>query len=467
MTPASGSGTAHISVMRTPQSRYRIDRFIPLRVNRDFLWHSDCPIDNGSQSNPSTARSNAIHTAAMAKVLLSGQGVNARVFTFSKPTSHTSEHHQSELRRIYTQNKDNNRIQQVNMRHIMMRAERVLDAPNLCNDAHINLIDWSAANLLAVALGPSVFLWNGETHSVSRLCTLPNPNDLVTSIQFIQGGSHLAIGTSSLMNDVQLWSIETQQQLRSMRGHEARSGALAWNGTILSSGSRDRSIIHHDVRAPVHRIVQLRAHEGEVCSLKWNSESSQLASGSSDHQAMVWDVSSTSMSLTGCKPRLAFTHSRATVKALAWCPFRRNLLATGAGTADQHIRLYNTVNGLLLDAVSSESQVTSIQWSRTEHELLSSHGNPGNHLSVWKFPSLAKVADLVGHTSPVLHSAVSPDGGTVVSVSADETLRFWQVWNTMDTKTTSMHSVCNAHLSSSGSVTRQMSRQSLLASSIR
>lgn len=39
---------------------------------------------------------------------------------------------------------------------------------------------------------------------------------------------------------------------------------------------------------------------------------------------------------------------------------------------------------------------------------------------------MAKVAELTGHTSRVLHLAQSPDGTTVVSAAADETLRFWR-----------------------------------------
>lgn len=40
--------------------------------------------------------------------------------------------------------------------------ERILDAPDVVNDFYLNLIDWSLTNLLAVALGPSVYLWNAD-----------------------------------------------------------------------------------------------------------------------------------------------------------------------------------------------------------------------------------------------------------------------------------------------------------------
>ncbi len=41
---------------------------------------------------------------------------------------------------------------------------------------------------------------------------------------------------------------------------------------------------------------------------------------------------------------------------------------------------------------------------------------------------MAKIADLTGHTSRVLHLSLSPDGTTVVSAGGDETLRFWRLW---------------------------------------
>ena len=40
---------------------------------------------------------------------------------------------------------------------------------------------------------------------------------------------------------------------------------------------------------------------------------------------------------------------------------------------------------------------------------------------------MVKVAELTGHTARVLHMAQSPDGTTVCSAAADETLRFWRI----------------------------------------
>jgi cell division cycle protein 20 (cofactor of APC complex) len=80
-------------------------------------------------------------------------------------------------------------------------------------------------------------------------------------------------------------------------------------------------------------------------------------------------------------------------------------------------------------SADAESQVTSIIWAPQERELLTAHGYSRNHLSLWKYPSLVKSAELEGHSGRILDLAQSPDGSLVCSVSADETLRFWQMFS--------------------------------------
>ena len=92
------------------------------------------------------------------------------------------------------------------------------------------------------------------------------------------------------------------------------------------------------------------------------------------------------------------------------------------------IRFWNANNGNMLNEVDTHSQVCSLQWSVHDKELVSSHGYSHNQLILWKYPSMVKVAELTGHTSRVLHMAQSPDGTTICSAAADETLRFWNAF---------------------------------------
>jgi len=67
-------------------------------------------------------------------------------------------------------------------------------------------------------------------------------------------------------------------------------------------------------------------------------------------------------------------------------------------------------------------------WNPFEKEILSSHGFVKNQLSIWRYPSMTRTHELTGHTSRVLHTTLSPDGTVVCSAAADETLRFWKVF---------------------------------------
>jgi len=58
----------------------------------------------------------------------------------------------------------------------------------------------------------------------------------------------------------------------------------------LTSGSRDKNIINHDVRVKDNIISILNFHEKEVCALKWSNNCKLLASGGNDNQLFVWDV---------------------------------------------------------------------------------------------------------------------------------------------------------------------------------
>lgn len=401
------------------------DRFIPNRdgMNPALTMHAvsnenSCP----ENLNASTDTSGSFNSC-LAQSLFEGDDVNSKVLAFKKKAPKASEQFHNNLRVIYTQQKTTQVVKKT--RHISSTPERVLDAPDLLDDYYLNLLDWSSTNTLAVALGPCVYLWDAVTGNIEMLFEATDDAH-VTSIRWMQDGSHLAVGMSS--NDVQMWDVARQKRVRIMKGHQARVGSLAWNNHVLSTGSRDSNIFHHDVRIAQHHIATLDLHTQEVCGLEWSPDGTQLASGGNDNMCYIWDAMNT-------QPRHAMAESCAAVKALAWCPWEKNLLATGSGTADRNIRFYNSLTGSVVNSIDTGSQVCSLIWSKNSKELMSSHGFADNQLTFWNYPSMTKVAELKGHTSRVLHTALSADGTTVCSAAADETLRFWNVWEPANKKT--------------------------------
>lgn len=201
-------------------------------------------------------------------------------------------------------------------------------------------------------------------------------------------------------------------QLRTLQGgHNSRVGALAWNNHILTTGGMDSLINNNDVRIRSHIVETYRGHQQEVCGLKWSGSGQQLASGGNDNLLYIWDRSAN----TQTQWLHRFEDHTAAVKALAWCPFQSNLLASGGGAGDRCIKFWNTHTGACLNSVDTGSQVCSLLWSKTERELLSSHGFTQNQLTLWKYPSMVKIAELNGHTSRVLFMAQVTNSSQICS----------------------------------------------------
>ncbi len=135
---------------------------------------------------------------------------------------------------------------------------KVLDAPALQDDYYLNLIDWSTQNFLAVGLASSVYLWNANNSKVTKLCDL-GISDSATSVSWALKGPQLGLGTNS--GEVQIWDVNKMKRVRILQGHTNRVGAIAWNSNIVSTGSRDKTILHRDLRQNSSFINKLVGHK--------------------------------------------------------------------------------------------------------------------------------------------------------------------------------------------------------------
>ena len=365
------------------------------------------------------------------------------------------------------------------IRKIPQEPERILDAPNLNDNFYYNPLDWGSKNILSVSLGSYNYLWNYnnlETYLLTK-----NENEIeYCSSSFMDNGVCLALGLNN--GNIELWDIEKQIKIRTLVGHSDRVGTLTWNGYNLYSGSKDTNILSHDVRIKNHLIMKLSGgHNKEVCTIKWNSDFKYLASGGNDNLVCLWDVrgkneknkssfwdilnsqsddenenddnieedyyeynleSNGTNIINGnnkyklnsinkknniIEPLTIINKHKGPVKALAWSPWQRNVLATGGGKKDNVIRFYNADTKSVIGEYNTGSQVCQILWNKYEKEIISSHGNSKNSICVWTYPKMNKIAELNGHLSRALYMAMSPDGCTLVSGSSDETLRFWNI----------------------------------------
>ena len=332
-------------------------------------------------------------------------------------------------------------------RKINLTPERILDAPNLVDDYYLNLLEWGRANLLAVALGPDIYLWNAETCETSLLMSTIKDNTPIlednahniTSLSWMNNGICLGLGLPN--GTIELWDVVKGSKIREMKGHSDRISSLAWNIYNISSGSKDKLLKNFDVRSPEGETWKIRQHKQEVCALKYSPEFDLLASGGNDNVAYIWDVRKLNNKLLNIsnlndinnsdynttKPYVINNYHTAAVKAMAWCPWQRHILATGGGTKDKTIKVFNCDSNKIIKNVETGSQVCALLWNKKEREIISSHGFNKNQITIWNYQKMRKVCELKGHMSRVLYLTMSSDENYICSGSGDETLRFWKI----------------------------------------
>jgi len=401
------------------------DRFIPNRSAIDFDTSHYKLIREESSSSANSSEVLSPSKREYQRIMkdnLAGELSSTRVLSYQTKPSGPPDSHSNNLKILYSASKSQQSSKKV-ARHIPQAPERILDAPDIINDYYLNLVDWSSNNHLAVALGAHVYLWNAATGDIHQLCQLGGEEDYVASVKWVEEGSYLALGTST--GNIQLWDVEQSRMLRVLEGLDSRVASLSWNKWLLAGGSRSGQIQQSDTRVASHVLASVQAHSQEVCGLSWAPDGKYLASGGNDNVLNIWPTQLNSLH-TSNTPLHSLTSHQAAVKALAWCPWQSNILASGGGTADRTIKIWNASNGQMLSSTDTKSQVCSLVWANEYRELVSSHGYVNNEIIIWKYPTMEKTAELLGHTERVLHLSLSPDGSTVMSAGADETLRLWR-----------------------------------------
>ncbi|PSS33230.1 Cell division cycle 20.1, cofactor of APC complex like [Actinidia chinensis var. chinensis] len=229
---------------------------------------------------------------------------------------------------------------------------RILDAPNIRDDYYLDIMDWGKTNMVAIALGSELYLWNAETRNIQKLLQVDRENDYPSSVAWSADARTVAVGHRC--SEIQLWDAEALKLVRSLEGHQKKVGTLAWNGHILTSGSLDKAIINHDVRVRNSLISRVQTHTHQVCGVKWSSSGNLLASGGNDNLIYIWEASKISSS--------HFLHRlndhRGAVKALAWCPYDSDVLASGGGSMDRCIKLWNIQKGVCINSIDTKAQAS-------------------------------------------------------------------------------------------------------------
>lgn len=292
------------------------------------------------------------------------------------------------------------------------------------------------ATLASGSVGVTATLWDVETGQ--ELLTLEGHAELVYSVAFSPDGTTLATG--SFDDTVILWSVKTGQQLRTLQGHTDNVYRVTFSpdGEILASASGDDTVILWDVETG----EQLRALEGlagtvdNVYTAAFSPDGQMIASGSSDKTIVLWDVDSG-------QQLLALEGHTGVVDSVAFSPDGQIL---ASGSYDKTVILWEVETGQQLHVLEGQTGVVYSVAFSPDGAILASGAVDGT-VVLWDMeavmagpaakppqPSptptvtvLSPPRTLEGHAERVWAVAFSPDGQTLASGSADETVILWDV----------------------------------------
>jgi WD40 repeat protein len=269
---------------------------------------------------------------------------------------------------------------------------------------------------------------------------------------WVNGVVHLAderhIITGSLDGSLQLWDLESGAQIGNewrapVRDSGVWSMALSPDGKTIANGSGggDDSVTLWDIETR-KVISKWTGHTNVVYALCWRADGEQVASGSWDGTARVWDVNTGETILT-----IKTGHQWARV--VMYSP-DSSKLATG-GDRENAVKIWDAKTGELLNTLKHYHWVDKLAWTSDGKKLIS--GEYGL-IRIFDTTTWQQIAILEGHTNIVNAISLSQNNRLLASVSWDKTTRLWNLDTNLQVGPSLQHEegLCSAALPPAGKV---------------
>jgi WD40 repeat protein len=267
--------------------------------------------------------------------------------------------------------------------------------------------------ILASGLNRELNLWDSTSgQTVARILIDSEP---LKSVAISRDGRLVASGSES--GSIVLWrDLEGVCEIQTLGREFGEIYTLAFSpdGSQLASAGTECKISLWDV-ATGRLLRNLKGHTGEVRCVAFSADGRNLISGSSDGTARIWECESAT------ELRRVRAHAGALVESVCFSPDQTQFVSGGR---DRTIRLWNRSTAAELRRFDGHTlDVKSVDFAPDGKQIVSSSGD--KTIRLWDVASGRQIGLLQGHTDLVRKVAFSPEGRTVVSCSWDGSVRQW------------------------------------------
>jgi WD40 repeat protein len=282
-----------------------------------------------------------------------------------------------------------------------------------------------------------------DVHHPHELARLTNDNNYVLAVTFSPDGHMLATSSSGgdeYVGTTRLWNVEDPlhpEELATIPENDGYVFSVVFSpdgrtlvtggGTSDTDMSAKKAVTRlWDVSEPRHprEIAALTGHTDYVSSMAFTPDGHTLATTSIDRTARLWDVSDVHHPRE-VAPLAGYADY---VSSMTISPDGHTLAATNV---DETVRLWDFSDPRRpreLAVLPAHTEYSSMAFSPDGRTLATGSSNNDKTVRLWDVSDAYHprgLATLSGHTDSILFMAFHPDGNSLVTASADHTVRLW------------------------------------------
>lgn len=264
---------------------------------------------------------------------------------------------------------------------------------------------------IATASDDQTVIVREMTSGKQQILTL---QDCVKDVTFSPDGQYIATACDD--SSVGIWRLTSDQAIAHIR-HEDPVNALAFSpdGRYLASASWDTTVKITEVDNQNHFATLL--HENGVLKVAFSSDGQYLITSGADKFAYLWNMWKANLD---SQLPIKLPHEDIVNAAV----FSKDNLQVATGSLDHTACVWETVSGRLIARMSHAGSVNAVTFSLDGKYLATASDD--RTAAVWETTSGKQVASLT-HERAVKTVVFSPNNAYIVSASEDCTARVWEM----------------------------------------